>query len=151
MANNRSFSIEAEGTDSVEKLKELIHQAKGYEPSLQKLILKGKILTDSQLISAIGYGDKDFVVVMVSKPKTTPANPVTSQAAPVAIPSTPAPVQSTVPVQSTPGAQPNAPTGDTAMVTGSAYETSVANLMEMGYPRDQVVAALRAAFNNPDR
>lgn len=41
--------------------------------------------------------------------------------------------------------------GMNAFVSGDSYETSVKNMMEMGFTREQVVAALRAAFNNPDR
>ena len=37
------------------------------------------------------------------------------------------------------------------LVTGSEYETTVTNLMAMGFERDQVTRALRASFNNPDR
>lgn len=37
------------------------------------------------------------------------------------------------------------------LVTGSQYEAMVAQLMDMGFVREDVVAALRAAFNNPDR
>jgi UV excision repair protein RAD23 len=35
-------------------------------------------------------------------------------------------------------------------VAGSALETTVTNLMEMGFEREQVQRALRAAFNNPE-
>lgn len=38
-----------------------------------------------------------------------------------------------------------------AFATGGSRETAIQNMMEMGYPRDQVELALRAAFNNPDR
>ncbi len=34
---------------------------------------------------------------------------------------------------------------------GADYERAVASLMEMGFPRDQVVKALKAAYNNPER
>nr|XP_046248300.1 RAD23 homolog A, nucleotide excision repair protein b isoform X2 [Scatophagus argus] len=37
------------------------------------------------------------------------------------------------------------------LVTGPAYENLVSEIMSMGYEREQVVAALRASYNNPDR
>lgn len=38
-----------------------------------------------------------------------------------------------------------------AFATGSSRDVAINNMIEMGYPRDQVIAAMRAAFNNPDR
>jgi len=37
------------------------------------------------------------------------------------------------------------------LVTGEAYEQAVNSLIEMGFEKDQVVKAMRASFNNPDR
>ncbi|XP_062306504.1 RAD23 homolog A, nucleotide excision repair protein b isoform X3 [Osmerus eperlanus] len=37
------------------------------------------------------------------------------------------------------------------LVTGQAYENLVSEIMSMGYEREQVIAALRASYNNPDR
>lgn len=36
-------------------------------------------------------------------------------------------------------------------LVGGEYETAVASLMEMGFSRDEVVRAMSAAFNNPER
>ena len=36
-------------------------------------------------------------------------------------------------------------------MTGQAYENLVSEIMSMGYEREQVIAALRASYNNPDR
>ena len=36
-------------------------------------------------------------------------------------------------------------------VTGEEYDAAVANLMAMGFEREQVVRALHASFNNPER
>ena len=41
---------------------------------------------------------------------------------------------------------------ENTLVTGETYERSVTELMSLGpFERDQVVRALRASFNNPDR
>lgn len=36
-------------------------------------------------------------------------------------------------------------------MTGEAYDAAVANLMAMGFEREQVIRALHASFNNPER
>lgn len=37
------------------------------------------------------------------------------------------------------------------LVAGGEYEQAVARLMELGFPKDHVESAMKAAFNNPDR
>lgn len=37
------------------------------------------------------------------------------------------------------------------VVTGANFETAIQNMMELGFPREQCMLAMRASFNNPDR
>ncbi|ELW64577.1 UV excision repair protein RAD23 like protein B [Tupaia chinensis] len=198
----------------VKALKEKIESEKGkdaFPVAGQKLIYAGKILNDDTALKEYKIDEKNFVVVMVTKPKavTTPAptttqqsNPattttVTSSTAPavaqapaptpaLAPASTPAsitPVSTTVssepaPASATKQEKPAEKPADTpvatsptstdstsgdssrsnlfedatsALVTGQSYENMVTEIMSMGYEREQVIAALRASFNNPDR
>ncbi|KAI8924397.1 XPC-binding domain-containing protein [Entophlyctis helioformis] len=156
------FTLEADPSQKVADVKLAIEAAKGYPVAQQKLIHSGKILADEATIAELKITEKDFVVVMVAKPKAAPAPapPAASAPAPVAAPA-PAPVAAPAPaaapaVAAAPApaapaaaATPSAP--DSALATGSVYESAVSNLVEMGFPREQVVVAMRAAFNNPDR
>lgn len=38
-----------------------------------------------------------------------------------------------------------------SFVSGSQLQTTINNMMEMGFEREQVMRALRASYNNPDR
>ncbi|KAI8868093.1 UV excision repair protein Rad2 [Ramicandelaber brevisporus] len=71
---------------------------------------------------------------------TPTANIATAPAA-----STAAAAESVATTEPPPAFDPN------SIVRGSAYELAVANLMEMGFQREQVAAAMRASYNNPDR
>ncbi|KAF5917724.1 hypothetical protein HPG69_013561 [Diceros bicornis minor] len=198
----------------VKALKEKIESEKGkdaFPVAGQKLIYAGKILNDDTALKEYKIDEKNFVVVMVTKPKavTTPAPATTQQSNPattttvssstapaVAQAPTPAPAlaptptpASITPVSTTASSEPAPPSatkqekpaekpaetpvatsptstdstsGDasrsnlfedatSALVTGQSYENMVTEIMSMGYEREQVIAALRASFNNPDR
>ena len=38
-----------------------------------------------------------------------------------------------------------------SFLSGDALQSTIANMEEMGYPRDQILRALKASYNNPDR
>lgn len=41
--------------------------------------------------------------------------------------------------------------GMASFLSGEALQSSINNMTEMGFPREQVMRAMRASFNNPDR
>jgi UV excision repair protein RAD23 len=91
-----------------------------------------------------------------------PPVPVASVPAPVPAPA-PAPPPAPAPVEQTPTpAAPATPVTQTtatsstfaatdSFLSGAALQDSIAAMEEMGYPRDQILRAMRASFNNPDR
>lgn len=162
IARKKTFTLDdVDASQTVGQVKELIHEAQGFEISLQKLIYSGKILVDDRTIESYAIKEKDFIVCMVSKPKAAP------KAAPAAASSTPAPAAqvpvtpATVPV-STPQAPAQTTTSEStgtastfndanAFARGEERNSVVNMLMEMGYEKAEVEKAMRAAFNNPDR
>lgn len=168
----QTFTIEIDPSETVKSLKQKIETEKGasdYSAVHQKLIYAGKILVDDEPLSKYNIDEKKFIVVMVAKPKPTPSSPAapTTPAAPPAVaeaaPAAAAaaavaapPAVSTEASQS-PGdkkeeSAPPAPgLVGSDLVVGEDYNRMVQNIMDMGYERGQVEAALRASFNNPDR
>lgn len=148
----------------MKSLKEKICEVKGekdYAAAYQKLIYAGKILEDDTPISQYNIEEKKFIVVMVTKPRVSPSSEtapeVTTPAAATvtAPPAAPTPVVPTA-TSTTDAAVPstaalNLSAAESNLVMGADYEAMVQNMVDMGYPRDQVTRALRASFNNPDR
>ena len=68
--------------------------------------------------------------------------------------SAPAAVASTLPASAptdTSASQSVIQSAESTLVTGQEYENMLTEMMSMGFEREQVVQALRASFNNPDR
>ncbi|RDA83488.1 hypothetical protein CP532_7042 [Ophiocordyceps camponoti-leonardi (nom. inval.)] len=165
----QKFTVEVEPTDLISAVKEKISADKGWDPKHQKLIYSGKILKDDETVASYNIEEKGFVVCMVNKPKEKPAAS-TPAAESSAAPSTPAvsatPAAPAAPSQST-SAQATAPAtptpqrtadasaaggGDSSgLAMGAQRAEAIANMEAMGFERTQIEAAMRAAFNNPDR
>ncbi|CAE6495872.1 unnamed protein product [Rhizoctonia solani] len=173
----KQFQVDAEPSDTILQLKQKVHESQGHPVEQQKLIYSGKILSDDKTVESLGFKEKDFLVVMVSKPKATPA--ASTSAAPAAAPvpsapaaSTPAPApaapapaapaedvtmasatETSAPAASTPApaAQPAAFGDTSSFVAGGALQSAIENMMSMGFEREQIMRALKASFNNPDR
>ncbi|CAN6615261.1 UV excision repair protein Rad23p [Trichomonascus vanleenenianus] len=163
------WQIEVEPTDTILALKEKNGKEKGWEAADQKLIFSGKVLQDDRTIESYNMKEKDFVICMVKKSTASGASSAAAPATPANKPTTPvstnapaqaasqaataatagADVSTETPVQ--PRESPQVFNDPSALATGSARDVAINNMVEMGYPRDQVEAAMRAAFNNPDR
>ncbi|KAF2432197.1 UV excision repair protein Rad23 [Tothia fuscella] len=161
----QKFVIEADAHETISEVKAKIEKEKGWEPSLQKLIYSGKILQDDKTVQTYNIEEKGFIVCMLSKPKpaaaassskaapSTPAPaPVQTPAAPVAGPPTTS--SNAPPTPSPAGAAPatersfNDPSN---LAMGAERAAAIENMESMGFPRDQIDQAMRAAFFNPDR
>ncbi|KAM9214238.1 UV excision repair protein RAD23 homolog B isoform 2-T2 [Leptosomus discolor] len=201
----QTFRIDIDPEETVKALKEKIESERGkdaFPVAGQKLIYAGKILNDDTALKEYKIDEKNFVVVMVTKPKAaagvtqqsdvttavssttaapTPVPAPVPVAAPVPAPVPPPPAPGAVPCESAPVSAPkeekpaektheapaavspsstDSTTGDTSRsnlfedaisALGQSYENMVTEIMSMGYEREQVIAALRASFNNPDR
>jgi UV excision repair protein RAD23 len=167
----QQFTLEVSEVDTILNIKEKIEAQEKFPVAHQKLIHAGKILEDNSKITDSKIGENDFLVLMVRKPKDAPptkaAEPIkaTEPPKPVPIPTTTTPVSSTPSPQPTPAPKPvessisaakpaepvPSPSVSGSLVTGLEYEQTLNNLMDMGFPKEEVVRALRAAFNNPDR
>uniref|UniRef100_A0A665WQL9 UV excision repair protein RAD23 n=1 Tax=Echeneis naucrates TaxID=173247 RepID=A0A665WQL9_ECHNA len=149
----QTFKVDIDEEETVKVLKEKIEEQKGkdnFSVAGQKLIYAGKILNDDTALKEYKIDEKSFVVIMVIKPKT-------ASAAPQPPPSTSAPSTT---ASAAPTATPSSSENTTQRPSTddkpekqqpSTAEPASSPMMLMGYEREQVVAALRASFNNPDR
>ncbi|KAL1409834.1 UV excision repair protein rad23 [Vanrija albida] len=168
---NKLFTVDAEANETVGDLKRKIQEAQSFPAENQKLIYSGKILKDDATVGELKIKEKDFLVVMVSKPKpAAPAAAAASSSAAAAAAPAPAAAEP-APAAPAAAAEPAAPAAAPAtteaaaeaapaeggaaygssFLTGSALQGAIDGIVEMGFERDQVVRALRASFNNPDR
>lgn len=141
----------------------------------------GLILDDERTVESYKVDEKKFIVIMISKPqkaesseaatgsstevkketekkgdeKSSPAKVTAAKTETEAKPA------ETTESSGATGTTPAAETDSDSSVTraaesalllgGDEYETTILNIMEMGYSRPEVERALRASFNNPDR
>lgn len=148
-----NFPLEIDASATVLECKNLISTTQPFEADRQKLIYAGKVLKDDETLAASGVKENDFLVCMVSKPKAAPAPapaaaPAPAPAPAAAAPAAPAPAPAAAaPAPAAPAAAAPAPAA-----AGPALDPSaVSNLVDMGFPEDQVRAALSAAFGNSER
>ncbi|KAF7548133.1 hypothetical protein G7046_g8777 [Stylonectria norvegica] len=167
----QKFILDVEPTDLISAVKDKISSEKGWDPKHQKLIYSGKILKDEETVGSYSIEEKGFVVCMVNKPKGKPAPPPAAEsstappatpaqqatrtpaapAAPVSAPSNQASVAATPTPQRSADVGTGASNEPSGLAMGAERAEAIANMEAMGFERSQIEAAMRAAFNNPDR
>lgn len=155
-----SFQIEIDPEETVKalKLKIEVEKGKDYAADHQRLIYAGKILLDDNKLCTYNIDEKKFIVIMVTKPKTSEIQ-ASSTSAPEAGES--ASTESgdgkdKKPVEESPKppavAEPERSAEPPVAASNEPdFEATVQSIMDMGYNRQQVEQALRASFNNRER
>lgn len=147
---NEKFEVEAEVTDTVRTLKEKIGQVRPDLPADSiKLIHSGAILeNDAKTVGECNFKPSDYLVAVQLKAKA--GAPVAAAAPAPAAAQSSAPVPATASSVSAP-VQSQAPPASSDEPTLTPPEAVITQIMEMGFNRQQVVAALQASFGNPSR
>ncbi|KAL9265787.1 Ubiquitin receptor RAD23b-like protein [Drosera capensis] len=153
------FEIRVQPSDTIMAVKKNIEDMQGkdnYPCGQQLLIHNGKVLKDETTLLDNKVTENGFLVVMLSKNKSsgssgTSANQSASTTAPVPNPRVVPPPETHAhePVSADTYGQ-----AASSLVIGSNLEHTVQQLLDMGggsWDRETVVRALQAAYNNPER
>merc|ERR1711862_999340 len=119
------LSVEVDPSCKISEVKQKINEKYSRDPEAQRLIFAGKILEDSQTVESYNITEKEFLVLMVRKIAAKKPEPKP--------------------------AEPASSDSNVDMVTGDEYEAMIERIAEMGFERSQIMAALQASFNNPNR
>ncbi|KAJ2512607.1 UV excision repair protein rad23 [Coemansia sp. RSA 1939] len=69
----KSFDVEVDASNTIREVKEKVESSQGFSADAQKLIYLGRILDDKKTVDEEKISEKDFIVVMIVKPKAAKA------------------------------------------------------------------------------
>eukprot|EP01028_Stygiella_incarcerata_P012007 TRINITY_DN7208_c0_g1_i2.p1 TRINITY_DN7208_c0_g1~~TRINITY_DN7208_c0_g1_i2.p1 ORF type:complete len:521 (+),score=191.52 TRINITY_DN7208_c0_g1_i2:145-1707(+) len=165
------FEVDVDDTETVLDVKNKITWVRPENPiETQTLIYRGQMLKDEQKLVDLKLDGSSFFVLMTRRmAPAAPKKPVDSEEkkvaeekpapapAPVPVPA-PAPAPFRVPIPApAPAPAPAVPSSGghddsvNTLAMGESYAKAVEDLCGMGFPKEDVEAAMRAAFNSPER
>ncbi|XVE51749.1 hypothetical protein DITRI_Ditri02bG0065700 [Diplodiscus trichospermus] len=170
------FEIRVQPNDTVLAVKKNIEDIQGkdnYPCGQQLLMYNGKVLKDVTTLADNRVSEDSFLVVMLSKSKSSGSAGASSAQPTLSIPSVDAPVSNPTPTPEVPAQAPVSkkrsyasdaatanPDSDTYsevasnFIGGNNLEETIQKLMDKGggrWDKETVAHALRAAYNNPER
>eukprot|EP00127_Corallochytrium_limacisporum_P003370 Clim_evm59s148 gene=Clim_evmTU59s148 len=157
-------SVDSDGL-TVADLKKKIEEVKGFEVERQKLLHAGKVLKDELPLSEYKIEDGAEFIIMLARGKAKKSSAEESSGSAKA-----ESVEALKPAEekATSAAEPPKSAGASAGAAAAAdaapapaqassggmfenFEQHIESLIAMGFPREQCIRALQAAFGNPDR
>jgi len=163
-----ALPFEVPDDETVNGLKERILAKYQHPVDWQTIIFAGKVLQDlNAKLKDSGIKEGDFLVLMVRKPKSAAPEPQKAAPAPSPVQSSPSPaVAAQAPGFASPDVQRQAQDPIKVADQGSLLENAASKFlvgeelasmlqqildMGLGFSKEQVLRALRASFNNPDK
>jgi UV excision repair protein RAD23 len=144
---------------SVIEKQKLIHSGKAKlweQIELKSFLFLGKILVNEKTVESCGIKEGDFLVLMISSTisATKPKETVTAGSANVSGTSATATSSTSIIAAASTAVTPPSEQATVAPRTSPSIavnEEAVNSICEMGFPKEEVIRALKASFNNLDR
>jgi UV excision repair protein RAD23 len=130
--SGESFTSEFDPQSTISSVKSYVQSTQPQFQSGVDLHFKGRRLADSEVLLALDISDRDFIVIRPSvRVRGSPPRGVeTAPAAPLG-----SPIDQRF----------------ARRVNRAKFDADAGQLMDLGFPREECEAALRAAYGNPDR
>ena len=144
------YNLEVESEkNTLKDLKDAIEKAHGFDSIQLKLLHNGKVLQNEKTLEEYQIKDENVVIMMNAKLKAKANNPPPKEESSSSAPSEP-PKQSSQPSQPSQSNQPLQPLQPVEQSQSNQpnYTEQVNSLVEMGYEKSQVEAAINASRGN---